>query len=168
MIYILNSSALEIAAKVSRAFDAASTACTSTAQSAFAEVKLEAVPTFISVLGLFDVEYRHLHCCELGLESGLLHKLQDNCSLSRWQHLHRQEWTGVMSNCRVETKFKSRGEVLSNVIELETQPVGLVRFVLSQDSPAIRNLRHVWLCRAALVVGGQKCLRRLHGQRRMP
>ena len=39
MIYILDSNALNLAAKV----------------------KLEAVPTFISVLGLFDVEYRTGH-----------------------------------------------------------------------------------------------------------
>ncbi|CAE7590337.1 Bbs1 [Symbiodinium pilosum] len=71
MIYILNSSALEIAAKV----------------------KLEAVPTFISVLGLFDVEYRITVACR----DGNIYTVKN-------------------------------GQVLSNVIELETQPVGLVRF----------------------------------------
>lgn len=71
MIYILNSDALNLAAKV----------------------KLEAVPTFISVLGLFDVEYRITVACR----DGNIYTVKN-------------------------------GQVLSNVIELETQPVGLVRF----------------------------------------
>lgn len=71
MIYILDSNALNLAAKV----------------------KLEAVPTFISVLGLFDVEYRITVACR----DGNIYTVKN-------------------------------GQVLSNVIELETQPVGLVRF----------------------------------------
>eukprot|EP00933_Yihiella_yeosuensis_P026875 TRINITY_DN20867_c0_g1_i1.p1 TRINITY_DN20867_c0_g1~~TRINITY_DN20867_c0_g1_i1.p1 ORF type:complete len:617 (-),score=119.82 TRINITY_DN20867_c0_g1_i1:152-1942(-) len=71
MVYILDSSALNIAAKV----------------------ELEAVPTFISILGLYDVEYRITVACRDG-------------------HIY------TIKN----------GQVLSNVIELETQPVGLVRF----------------------------------------
>lgn len=63
-------------------------------------MKLEAVPTFISVLGLFDVEYRR----DSGREIELLvtggggwkvhHGGQDNGCLQRWEHLHRQKWTG--------------------------------------------------------------------------
>mmetsp|Transcript_59051 Transcript_59051/g.104958 ORF Transcript_59051/g.104958 Transcript_59051/m.104958 type:complete len:600 (+) Transcript_59051:52-1851(+) len=71
MVYILDSSALNLAAKV----------------------KLDAVPTFISVLGLYDVEYRITVACR----DGNIYTIKN-------------------------------GQVLSNVIELETQPVGLVRF----------------------------------------
>ncbi|CAJ1352811.1 unnamed protein product [Effrenium voratum] len=71
MIYILDHEALNLAAKV----------------------RLEAVPTFISVLGLFDVEYRITVACR----DGNIYTVKN-------------------------------GQVLSNVIELETQPVGLVRF----------------------------------------
>jgi len=71
MIYILNSSALEAASKV----------------------ELEAVPTFISILGLYDVEYRITVACR----DGNIYTIKN-------------------------------GQVLSSVIELETQPVGLVRY----------------------------------------
>eukprot|EP00931_Biecheleriopsis_adriatica_P061013 TRINITY_DN36668_c0_g1_i1.p1 TRINITY_DN36668_c0_g1~~TRINITY_DN36668_c0_g1_i1.p1 ORF type:complete len:628 (-),score=111.66 TRINITY_DN36668_c0_g1_i1:84-1877(-) len=71
MVYILDSSALNLAAKV----------------------QLDAVPTFISVLGLYDVEYRITVACR----DGNIYTIKN-------------------------------GQVLSNVIELETQPVGLVRF----------------------------------------
>jgi len=71
MVYILEASALNLAAKV----------------------KLDAVPSFISVLGLYDVEYRITVACR----DGNIYTIKN-------------------------------GQVLSNVIELETQPVGLVRF----------------------------------------
>jgi len=71
MIYILDSTALNIATKV----------------------ELDAVPTFISVLGLYDVEYRITVACR----DGNIYTIKN-------------------------------GQVLSSVIELETQPVGLVRY----------------------------------------
>jgi len=71
MIYILDSSALNIATKV----------------------ELDAVPTFISVLGLYDVEYRITVACR----DGNIYTIKN-------------------------------GQVLHSVIELETQPVGLVRY----------------------------------------
>merc|ERR1719471_1564606 len=71
MVYILDSSALNIHQKV----------------------ELDAVPTFISVLGLFDVEYRITVACR----DGNIYTIKN-------------------------------GQVLSSVIELETQPVGLVRY----------------------------------------
>mmetsp|Transcript_100526 Transcript_100526/g.260158 ORF Transcript_100526/g.260158 Transcript_100526/m.260158 type:complete len:591 (-) Transcript_100526:50-1822(-) len=71
MVYILDSSALNIATKV----------------------ELDAVPTFISVLGLYDVEYRITVACR----DGNIYTIKN-------------------------------GQVLSSVIELETQPVGLVRY----------------------------------------
>jgi len=70
MVYILDSSALNIAMKV----------------------ELDAVPSFISVLGLYDVEYRITVACR----DGNIYTIKN-------------------------------GQVLSTVIELETQPVGLVR-----------------------------------------
>lgn len=70
MVYILDSSALIIATKVT----------------------LEAVPSFISVLGLYDVEYRITVACR----DGNIYTIKN-------------------------------GQVLHSVIELETQPVGLVR-----------------------------------------
>merc|ERR1719195_1331854 len=71
MVYILDSSALNIATKV----------------------ELDAVPTFISILGLYDVEYRITVACR----DGNIYTIKN-------------------------------GQVLSSVIELETQPVGLVRY----------------------------------------
>mmetsp|Transcript_80632 Transcript_80632/g.231512 ORF Transcript_80632/g.231512 Transcript_80632/m.231512 type:complete len:589 (-) Transcript_80632:49-1815(-) len=71
MVYILDSTALNIATKV----------------------ELDAVPTFISVLGLYDVEYRITVACR----DGNIYTIKN-------------------------------GQVLSSVIELETQPVGLVRY----------------------------------------
>merc|ERR1719321_2013031 len=71
MVYILDSSALNIAQKV----------------------EVDAVPSFISVLGLYDVEYRITVACR----DGNIYTIKN-------------------------------GQVLSNVIELETQPVGLVRY----------------------------------------
>lgn len=71
MVYILDSTALNIATKV----------------------ELDAVPSFISVLGLYDVEYRITVACR----NGNIYTIKN-------------------------------GQVLSTVIELETQPVGLVRF----------------------------------------
>lgn len=71
MVYILDSSALNIATKV----------------------ELAAVPAFISVLGLYDVEYRITVACR----DGNIYTIKN-------------------------------GTVLGSVIELETQPVGLVRF----------------------------------------
>lgn len=71
MIYILDSHALNIATKV----------------------QLEAVPSFMSVLGLYDVEYRITVACR----DGNIYTIKN-------------------------------GQVLSSVIELETQPVGLVRY----------------------------------------
>lgn len=71
MVYILDSSALNIASKVA----------------------LDAVPSFISVLGLYDVEYRITVACR----DGNIYTIKN-------------------------------GQVLSTVIELETQPVGLVRY----------------------------------------
>lgn len=71
MVYILDSSALSIATKV----------------------ELEAVPMFMSILGLYDVEYRITVACR----DGNIYTIKN-------------------------------GQVLSTVIELETQPVGLVRF----------------------------------------
>mmetsp|Transcript_23512 Transcript_23512/g.51569 ORF Transcript_23512/g.51569 Transcript_23512/m.51569 type:complete len:590 (+) Transcript_23512:193-1962(+) len=71
MVYILDSSALNVATKV----------------------ELDAVPTFISVIGLYDVEYRVTVACR----DGNIYTIKN-------------------------------GQVLSSVIELETQPVGLVRF----------------------------------------
>merc|ERR1719409_724606 len=71
MVYILDSSALNIAQKI----------------------ELDAVPSFMSVLGLYDVEYRITVACRDG-------------------HIY------TIKN----------GQVLSTVIELETQPVGLVRY----------------------------------------
>merc|ERR1719409_1380318 len=71
MVYILDSSALNIAQKV----------------------EVDAVPSFISVLGLFDVEYRITIACR----DGNIYTIKN-------------------------------GQVLSSVIELETQPVGLVRY----------------------------------------
>mmetsp|Transcript_105811 Transcript_105811/g.183700 ORF Transcript_105811/g.183700 Transcript_105811/m.183700 type:complete len:479 (-) Transcript_105811:128-1564(-) len=71
MVYILDSSALNIASKVA----------------------LDAVPSFISVLGLYDVEYRITVACR----NGNIYTIKN-------------------------------GQVLSTVIELETQPVGLVRY----------------------------------------
>lgn len=71
MVYILDSSALNIAAKI----------------------ELDAVPTMMSVLGLYDVEYRITVACR----DGNIYTIKN-------------------------------GQVLSTVIELETQPVGLVRF----------------------------------------
>jgi len=72
MVYILDSSALAILVKV----------------------ELDAVPTFMSVLGLFDVEYRITVACR----DGNIYTIKNGSVL--------------------------RG----SVIELETQPVGLVRF----------------------------------------
>ena len=67
------------------------------------QVKLEAVPTFISVLGLFDVEYRR-PSADFGrvqpggrpfsCSQGAVFCGQDNGCLQRWEHLHRQKWTG--------------------------------------------------------------------------
>merc|ERR1719335_1244667 len=71
MVYILDSSALNIATKV----------------------EVDAVPSFISVLGLYDVEYRITVACR----NGNIYTIKN-------------------------------GQVLSTVIELETQPVGLVRY----------------------------------------
>jgi Bardet-Biedl syndrome 1 protein len=71
MVYILDSSALNIAQKI----------------------ELDAVPSFISVLGLYDVEYRITVACR----DGNIYTIKN-------------------------------GQVLSTVIELETQPVGLVRY----------------------------------------
>jgi len=71
MVYILDSSALTIQQKV----------------------ELDAVPSFISVLGLYDVEYRITVACR----DGNIYTIKN-------------------------------GQVLSTVIELETQPVGLVRY----------------------------------------
>merc|ERR1719409_484976 len=71
MVYILDSSALNIAQKV----------------------EVDAVPSFISVLGLYDVEYRITVACR----DGNIYTIKN-------------------------------GQVLSTVIELETQPVGLVRY----------------------------------------
>merc|ERR1719409_2040836 len=71
MVYILDSSALNIATKVN----------------------VDAVPSFISVLGLYDVEYRITVACR----DGNIYTIKN-------------------------------GQVLSTVIELETQPVGLVRY----------------------------------------
>merc|ERR1719409_2471922 len=71
MVYILDSSALNIAQKV----------------------EVDAVPTFISVLGLYDVEYRITVACR----NGNIYTIKN-------------------------------GQVLSTVIELESQPVGLVRY----------------------------------------
>mmetsp|Transcript_89952 Transcript_89952/g.142135 ORF Transcript_89952/g.142135 Transcript_89952/m.142135 type:complete len:595 (-) Transcript_89952:174-1958(-) len=71
MVYILDSTALNIAQKV----------------------ELDAVPSFISVLGLYDVEYRITVACR----DGNIYTIKN-------------------------------GQVLSTVIELETQPVGLVRY----------------------------------------
>merc|ERR1711865_1178841 len=71
MVYILDSSALNIAQKV----------------------EVDAVPSFISVLGLYDVEYRITVACR----NGNIYTIKN-------------------------------GQVLSTVIELETQPVGLVRY----------------------------------------
>jgi len=71
MVYILDSSALNIATKV----------------------ELDAVPSFISVLGLYEVEYRITVACR----DGNIYTIKN-------------------------------GQVLSTVIELETQPVGLVRY----------------------------------------
>ncbi|CAE8692133.1 unnamed protein product [Polarella glacialis] len=71
MVYILDSSALNPITKV----------------------ELDAVPSFMSVLGLYDVEYRITVACR----DGNIYTIKN-------------------------------GQVLSNVIELETQPVGLVRF----------------------------------------
>jgi len=71
MLYILDSSALNIAMKV----------------------ELDAVPTFISVLGLYEVEYRITVACR----DGNIYTIKN-------------------------------GQMLSTVIELETQPVGLVRY----------------------------------------
>lgn len=71
LVYILDNSALNIATKV----------------------ELDAVPTFMSVLGLYDVEYRITVACR----DGNIYTIKN-------------------------------GQVLSTVIELETQPVGLVRF----------------------------------------
>merc|ERR1719409_1672261 len=71
MVYILDSSALNIAQKI----------------------EVDAVPSFISVLGLYDVEYRITVACR----DGNIYTIKN-------------------------------GQVLSTVIELETQPVGLVRY----------------------------------------
>jgi len=71
MVYILDQSALNIATKV----------------------ELDAVPSFMSVLGLYDVEYRITLACR----DGRIYTIKN-------------------------------GQVLSSVIELETQPVGLVRY----------------------------------------
>merc|ERR1719335_1057399 len=71
MVYILDSSAVNIVTKV----------------------ELDAVPSFISVLGLYDVEYRITVACR----DGNIYTIKN-------------------------------GQVLSTVIELETQPVGLVRY----------------------------------------
>eukprot|EP00929_Paragymnodinium_shiwhaense_P120367 TRINITY_DN92299_c0_g1_i1.p1 TRINITY_DN92299_c0_g1~~TRINITY_DN92299_c0_g1_i1.p1 ORF type:complete len:598 (-),score=146.79 TRINITY_DN92299_c0_g1_i1:95-1888(-) len=71
MIYILDREALNIAMKV----------------------ELDAVPTFISVLGLYEVEYRITVACR----DGNIYTIKN-------------------------------GQVLSTVIELETQPCGLVRY----------------------------------------
>jgi Bardet-Biedl syndrome 1 protein len=71
LVYILDSTALNVASKV----------------------QLDAVPSFISVLGLYDVEYRITVACR----NGNIYTIKN-------------------------------GQVLSTVIELETQPVGLVRF----------------------------------------
>mmetsp|Transcript_53719 Transcript_53719/g.166806 ORF Transcript_53719/g.166806 Transcript_53719/m.166806 type:complete len:595 (+) Transcript_53719:121-1905(+) len=57
------------------------------------KVDLDAVPTFMSVLGLYDVEYRITVACR----DGNIYTVKN-------------------------------GQVLHNVIELETQPVGLVRY----------------------------------------
>eukprot|EP00429_Kryptoperidinium_foliaceum_P108028 CAMPEP_0176306684 /NCGR_PEP_ID=MMETSP0121_2-20121125/63624_1 /TAXON_ID=160619 /ORGANISM="Kryptoperidinium foliaceum, Strain CCMP 1326" /LENGTH=582 /DNA_ID=CAMNT_0017648431 /DNA_START=18 /DNA_END=1764 /DNA_ORIENTATION=+ len=73
MVYVLDSAALNIATKV----------------------ELDAVPTFMSVLGLYDVEYRIT--ITVACRDGNIYTIKN-------------------------------GQVLSNVIELETQPVGLVRF----------------------------------------
>lgn len=51
-------------------------------------MKLDAVPSFISVLGLFDVEYRRLLKGGVPLD-------QDHSGLQRWQHLYHQEWAGL-------------------------------------------------------------------------
>eukprot|EP00747_Dinoflagellata_sp_TGD_P031850 gnl/TRDRNA2_/TRDRNA2_135582_c0_seq2.p1 gnl/TRDRNA2_/TRDRNA2_135582_c0~~gnl/TRDRNA2_/TRDRNA2_135582_c0_seq2.p1 ORF type:complete len:585 (+),score=116.91 gnl/TRDRNA2_/TRDRNA2_135582_c0_seq2:236-1990(+) len=71
MVYILDSSALNISTRV----------------------ELDAVPSFMSVLGLYDVEYRITVACR----DGNIYTIKN-------------------------------GQVLSTVIELETQPVGLVRY----------------------------------------
>lgn len=71
MVYILDHSALNIATKV----------------------EMDAVPSFMSILGLYDVEYRITVACR----DGNIYTIKN-------------------------------GQVLSVVIELETQPVGLVRF----------------------------------------
>merc|ERR1719408_377544 len=65
----------------------------STALSIATTIELDAVPSFISVLGLFDVEYRITVACR----DGNIYTIKN-------------------------------GQVLSTVIELETQPVGLVRY----------------------------------------
>jgi len=85
MVYILDSDALNVATKVA----------------------LDAVPTFLSVMGLFDVEYRITCACRDG---------------------------------RVYTI--KNGQVLSTVIELETQPVGLVRFDKSIYVGCMDNVIH--------------------------
>merc|ERR1719408_555940 len=71
MVYVLDSSALSIATTI----------------------EMDAVPSFMSILGLYDVEYRITVACR----DGNIYTIKN-------------------------------GQVLSVVIELETQPVGLVRF----------------------------------------
>merc|ERR1719183_303675 len=70
IVYILDSTALNIAQKI----------------------ELDAVPTFMSVIGLFSIEYRITVACR----DGNIYTIKN-------------------------------GQMLSTVIELETQPVGLVR-----------------------------------------
>merc|ERR1712226_1615539 len=71
MVYVLDKSALTIEMKV----------------------ELDAVPTMMSILGLYEVEYRITVACR----DGNIYTIKN-------------------------------GQVLSTVIELETQPVGLVRY----------------------------------------
>merc|ERR1719247_4080575 len=85
MVYILDSSALNIATKV----------------------ELDAVPSFISVLGLYEVEYRITVACR----DGNIYTIKN-------------------------------GQVLSTVIELETQPVGLVRFDKNIYVGCMDNIMH--------------------------
>lgn len=85
MVYILDSLALNISTKV----------------------ELDAVPSFMSVLGLYEVEYRITVACR----DGNIYTIKN-------------------------------GQVLSVVIELETQPVGLVRFDKNIYVGCMDNIMH--------------------------
>mmetsp|Transcript_49134 Transcript_49134/g.130457 ORF Transcript_49134/g.130457 Transcript_49134/m.130457 type:complete len:569 (+) Transcript_49134:1-1707(+) len=85
MVHILDSSALNVLTKV----------------------ELDSVPTFMSVLGLYDVEYRITVACR----NGNVYTIKN-------------------------------GTVLSNVIELESQPVGLVRHDKSVYIGCMDNVIH--------------------------